>query len=554
MSQYDEQNSEIVQEALSFEISQRIFTLIRSNPNSSLRTIAEMLGAINYLSIIDVGRNKAPVLHLDVNNFVKELRVKKELNPLLMPDLIVIENETILPPDEGEIIPGSGVGIEEKDILPRTRFLIEILSDLDLKYEVHDGVNSPNMMRRLSYKVFVIPGIKKLVLVNNEEGNATFVVHDVEKEDWRKYGEYTKNQLKSLGSDKVSMVIFNKSSDEWKQEIVRLLISKSTETGESSKEISEMKNRTPETALVELENAFQEWLALPIKNRGDFNISWLSINHIALTSWTYRKDSKGKRINLSIEELVAKSKNQQLKDSFKTYEGKDRDLYSATIELEEAFELYKTCQEIERGNFSIAWLRKNGYENLYAWTKRGENPKLTELVVNSNNQELKDSFIKQEYHPGIIRNMESALTELENAFKKWTSDHKKGFSRGWLSHNGYKGLVEWARKKSLSIEDIVVLSKDENLKKNFYKQDQREHQKRSVEFSLQELEEAFSKWQSLPTRTRGQFHSGWMRRNGYTPLYAWTLYQGNPSLSELVDMSKNELLKQNFIRISQNNR
>jgi len=216
---------EMRQEILKFELQQKILELVRSNSNN-LATIAQILGAEKFITITQI-KGQAPVTSLDVSGFITDLQATNNLHDLKLPERLSKLNRTILPPDVGEIITGSGAGIEKKKIIPRSRYLMEILADLNLSYTSDNGTNDPNMMRGLSYVAFTIPEINTLILVNDEENNATFVIHNV-NEDTENNRDFfiglTKDQIKTYTTEKVAVVRFDKTATEWKEEITKLLV------------------------------------------------------------------------------------------------------------------------------------------------------------------------------------------------------------------------------------------------------------------------------------------------------------------------------------------
>ncbi len=588
MSQYDEQNPEIAQEAVAFDIGQRIFELIRQNPNDSLKTIAEILGATKYLSVIDVGNGKAPVLHFDVRSFVGELKSTKKLQTLVMPSAIGITNETFLPPDAGEIKTGGGTGIEQKDVIPRTRYLIEVLSELDLAYKVYNGVNQPNMMRKLSYQAFVIPDIKKLVLVNNEEGNATFIIHDAEEEVWRHFVSKTKDELKSLDQGKVTVVFFNKSPEEWKQEMTLLLMfgvpqktgdnlelesdeadvglpvepesipDLDTKDGQPEKKKKEYKKRTIESAVLELEEAFVKWQGEPKDTRGDFCIYWLIKNdYLGLDLWCRKKDAQGNLKHVSMPDLVQKSSNDELKNSF-TRREKHTEAEIQT-ELENAFKKWQGQPTEERGKFSIQWLKDNDYSWLYDWTQG--NIDIAVMVAKSKNAEMISNFERQVASEDYTEI--SALSKLEEVFEKWLAlpENDRGyFNTNWLSQD-HEDLVSWSLRKNskgqkmhLSIEDLVAKSTDDQMKKAFTKLERSEVF--TEESALLILEQGFNDWLLEPENNRPLFNPAWFRNNKnkiYQALNNWCkrkkkIGELHISMEDLVTKSDNDNLKKSFTK------
>lgn len=186
--------------------------------NVRVEKVAELIGAGNFLHYENLGRGKAPVAVLDVKSFCEHLLLQGKT--VRIPESYINAGKVILPTDEGEIITGSGAGAEKKQIIPRDLYLVELLGELKQDYYIIDGENGPNMVRGLSYKIFVIPGLKKAVFVNNEAENMTFIVHRLDSakpEEVLVLASLTKAQLKEkTEQDLVSAVRWNGTIEEWK--------------------------------------------------------------------------------------------------------------------------------------------------------------------------------------------------------------------------------------------------------------------------------------------------------------------------------------------------
>jgi hypothetical protein len=210
---------------LAEQTTQKILSLLK--PGVSIKSVAELLGGSEFLVLEQVRGSREPVLRFKVKEFVEKLAEERELDVMseaVLPEEVRQEQNFIIPPDAGELNTGNGEGIEPKAIIPRSRYLIEALSELNTPYDVYDGIVSKNTFRKLSYKAFVIQDLDTVIFVNNEEGNATFIVRDVSEGQWREYASMTKEQLKALGPDKVAVVHFDRSPDEWKQRILDVLM------------------------------------------------------------------------------------------------------------------------------------------------------------------------------------------------------------------------------------------------------------------------------------------------------------------------------------------
>lgn len=546
-------NQEIANEALAHSVSQRIFELASSN-NHNLKTIAEMLGATRYLTLEEVGKGYAPVWRLDVRGFIGDLKQSHQLHDLSMPKDIVVSNSIILPPDHGELFTGSGRGIEAKKIIPRSRYLIEVLTGLGLSYSVHEGQNTPNMMRGLSYQAFVIPQVNKIIFINNEEGNATFLVHDIMKDDvdgeLQFYTALTKDQLKALGPEKVSVVQFDKTPDQWKEEITRIIMEGAPirpipdaiptfnhELPQSIPDSLKIKptERNEESAIKELEQAFDTWKQQDEKKRGKFNISWLDNNgYSALRAWSRREG------HISIVDLVAKSQNKELQNSFDIQSQSQPYTEALAIaKLIEAFNKWASLPKKERGLFNTFWLKEHGYGGLYNWSKK--NTSFVDLVVKTGNKRLKRAFKKekksQPYTEAFV------IVKLIEAFKKWKAlpaDNRGDFNVKWMSKNGYKGLYSWSLDHIL-IPNLVKKINNKELHDAFERREVSEPLTATT--AVNKFVEAFEKWTALPADGREDFNRSWLRRNGYEGLYKWRRRHGI-SFAELAVTSGNSELIQ----------
>jgi hypothetical protein len=199
------------EESPSVDLQRQIDRLTKTGVH--LPEIVKLLGAEEYLH--DIGTAKNPVFQFDVKSFIESRSPEGER--VILPSTFVHTHDVILPPDEGEIITGSGAGFEKIEIIPRTARFIRLLSEFNLQYSVIEGTNDQKMIRELSYRIFDIPEIKKVAFVNDEEGNATFVINDFdsETEQISDYASLTKDQLKELSVGKMTLVVYPGTLEEW---------------------------------------------------------------------------------------------------------------------------------------------------------------------------------------------------------------------------------------------------------------------------------------------------------------------------------------------------
>jgi len=155
------------------ELEKKIFQLLSNRPGLRLQELVEILDAEEFLVHVKGGLQ---FKFKEYSNLLLEKEEKTGVKNILPTDVIEVD-KVIIPSRGGEILAGSGEGLEEKKIIPRTRYLMEVLSELGLEYKVETGKLDENMFRSRGYQIFVIPEKKKLIFVNNEEGHATRIVH-----------------------------------------------------------------------------------------------------------------------------------------------------------------------------------------------------------------------------------------------------------------------------------------------------------------------------------------------------------------------------------------
>lgn len=196
------------------ELEQNILKLLK--PGIRLEDVADILDAKQFLRYQPGYGKRAPGVGFDVAGFVNQEMGK--LKPIILPDKIETTNDVIIPPDSQELLIGDKGGeLEERKLIPRTRYLIELLTDMKLDYSVISGIVDKRMMRQNPYVAFVVPSIKKVVFVNNEEGNRTFIIHNAEPKDEDHYAALTKEELKALEpSAKVSHIVWLGNPGDWK--------------------------------------------------------------------------------------------------------------------------------------------------------------------------------------------------------------------------------------------------------------------------------------------------------------------------------------------------
>ncbi|MDO8626695.1 MAG: hypothetical protein Q7K39_04590 [Candidatus Magasanikbacteria bacterium] len=212
------------QEAMRATLEMKMKSLLKSGVPT--KEIATILGAEEFLHITKSRSQR----HSDVTVFDFKAFIAAEIKkakPIKLPDAIELRPEVFLPPGAGELrTSGEGGGIEEKATIHRTRFLIDLLTSLNLEYTIVQGTNTETMMRGQSYAVFIVSTRKKAVFVNNEEGNATFILHNNNPatNEWEPYSQLTKDQLQEEEhTGRVSRHVWPGNQTAWQSQIADAL-------------------------------------------------------------------------------------------------------------------------------------------------------------------------------------------------------------------------------------------------------------------------------------------------------------------------------------------
>ncbi len=202
--------------------NERLEQLLQSG--APLDEVAKLMGAEEFLTI-EKKRGQSETTRFNVEEFINKQITDGTY--LELPTNFVLTRETILPPGQGEIIPGSGEGMSKPGVINRTRYLIEVISELAQPYNVVEGTNLPNTMRGMSYRIFLLPNLDKAVLVNDEEKNATYIVHNLSKVEggWEIFTKLDKNQLRKSQEIDVNFLKYPGDPAQWEERVKELLTS-----------------------------------------------------------------------------------------------------------------------------------------------------------------------------------------------------------------------------------------------------------------------------------------------------------------------------------------
>ncbi len=202
---------------------QQRLNVLLSVPGLKLKRIVSLLDAEPYL--MEERTRGGLVFRFDVKRYAQDqCRTGRSVR---LPDVYRPTSDVLLPPGSGEIQAGEGrEPYREPEIIHRTKAVMDLLGEMDEPYELIDGTTTREMVRQLSYVAFVLKERKKLLLVNDEEGNATYVIHRVEIGDVGAYVNRSKDELRKLEREDpglVSVLEFRAGMDAYVEEMRRLI-------------------------------------------------------------------------------------------------------------------------------------------------------------------------------------------------------------------------------------------------------------------------------------------------------------------------------------------
>jgi hypothetical protein len=330
-----------------------------------LAEVAALLGAQKYFSVEKKPR-RAPVYRFRVRDFLEE----KGYLPRLPQEYLHL-GEMVLPPDRREAgeTTGEGGGME-KQLFPKTETLLELLSELRIDYLLADGKNDEGVFRSLSYAVFGLLALRKLVMVNNEEGNATFIIHDVDiewtREALRRYTALKKNELKELFADRLLVVDYPVSEENhrlaWKERMRAALLSENVSETASSRieknpSLNQKQNEAKAIERIGIEAAKvlrgQGWMiqndVATLLGISKLTVSRYGKKHVALHPEWIKEVSRDRSGNISLlysPDLIKAIKNDlgervNLEDGWRTIGSLYRELGFAEASLKEMALVHK---------------------------------------------------------------------------------------------------------------------------------------------------------------------------------------------------------------------
>ncbi|MFH0819287.1 MAG: hypothetical protein V1898_04795 [Patescibacteria group bacterium] len=196
------------------QVSQQLQRLL--DQNLSLTDIADLLDARAYLAVAK--KRGRPYLRFNVTKFSEDRA--QALENMVFPSMIGRRSQVFIPAGEGAIRRGSGEG-PKREIYPRTALFIEQLSEMGLSYDLYPGGISEESYREEPYYLFVVPELGKLIFINNESNNATYIIHGwSEDQPLKEWFSLTKEELQdSSRADRVSIVDWDQDTEKWQSNI-----------------------------------------------------------------------------------------------------------------------------------------------------------------------------------------------------------------------------------------------------------------------------------------------------------------------------------------------
>lgn len=178
--------------------------------------------------------NDGPLIMSEMVDFLIPQNKLFEQEIKLKPNIKYVD-DIIMPTKDG-CSPKKGEGeYNEKKIIPRFEIMVDFLKKNNISvndYLCIIGKNDKKMLKKEDYVMFVLPSLNKMVEICDEEGNATYVIHDSPiKEEFDKlkndenneggitefYYQMTKKDLEIIGNKLglVSKINWGANIDNW---------------------------------------------------------------------------------------------------------------------------------------------------------------------------------------------------------------------------------------------------------------------------------------------------------------------------------------------------
>jgi hypothetical protein len=206
-------------------------------------------------------------------------RLTKVLSRVKM-DMVVTELDgVILPPGDVPIVEGRGKKVEPKEVRFQERLqkLLLLLSANGIFLDdviVCTGAITTTMMRRESYYLIEIPRLNKEILLNEQVGEATFVIDGILSRD--QITHYTKEELQKRYGDRVIRIIFQNNTT-WGEQVIATL---NLRAGMGEKVDVSFQERLREEVR-KLIPTPKEWAEMNVRESNSFKVVGIKITQLA---------------------------------------------------------------------------------------------------------------------------------------------------------------------------------------------------------------------------------------------------------------------------------
>ncbi len=282
--------------------------------------------------------------------------------------------------------------------------------------------------------------------------------------------------------------------------------------------------RTIESAVGELENAYTKWKEMPEDKRGEFNRTWLDENgYHGLQNWV-------RKHFINTDDLLSLV-SPEFQADFKSRGRIEKKFRTQNDAVEELREAHAKWKQIGRGFFNYNWLIKNGYHSFVAWLSNNGG---VDFFVNLAGEDIMVDF----EHSRIIKTSDSVIIELKEAHEKWKAipeEARGAFSIVWLQKNGFGSLYQWMLKHG-GVQTWIdrigggAVADFKTIRADNY----------STDRVIKYLQDAHSRWFASSESEKPPFDSNWLKLYGYAKVVAWMSSHGG--IAKYIKLSGNQIL------------
>lgn len=278
-----------------------------------------------------------------------------------------------------------------------------------------------------------------------------------------------------------------------------------------------------EYVLAKLQEAYNDWCAIPEQLREPFTVKYLLKKSKQIYYWIC--DNGG------IDYFIAKLGNDVSKD-FVKMRRMSTTSESIIEELKLEHSKWKSISESERGDFDILWLSTNA-KSLLDWTRRHGG---LDLYIAKAGNDVAADFKRKRIDGRTEDSAKAELLLLYQNWKKLDIVNKSLFTTKYIFDEN-PSLYNWLNQRGGVAKFITVLGGELSI-------DYKNKEQRTFESAVQELKEAYFEWKNN-AEFQPFFNVSWLQKNGYVGLYKW-MYK-NKLLDSVVLAAGDEVIS-NFNR------